>query len=317
MKNFDEKQYLKKYTDVAIAVEKGVFKNGYEHYIKHGKHEKRSLGIYLSKEEKVFKLLKKKGKGLEIGPSHNPLAPKREGFNVQILDHASTADLKKKYKDHGVNIENIEEVDFVWNGEPLNKLIQNTHCYDYIIASHVIEHIPDFISFLRQIELLLKPDGILSLVVPDKRYCFDYFSPISSSGKIIDAYLNQNTQPSPGQVFDHFSNASMKENNIAWSESSKVESYELCHSFDDAKEFYKKSLNEKKDYIDVHCWRFIPESFSLIIKDLQMLGLINLEIKQQFDTTGCEFFASLGRYAKNSKAPKNNRLNILQSIKLS
>jgi predicted SAM-dependent methyltransferase len=314
MQNFDEKKYLEAHADVATAVKDGMFKNGHEHYIKFGKNERRTLGHNMSKEEKVFKLLNKKGTGLEIGPSHNPIAPKRKGFNVHILDHANAADLKVKYKDHGVNVENIEEVDFVWNGEPLDKLIKNVHCYDYIIASHVVEHIPDLISFFRQIESLLKSDGILSLVIPDKRYCFDYFSPLSSTGSIIDAHLNQNIQPSPGQVFDHFSNASKKNNNIAWSESSKGEPDKLCHSFDEAKEFYQKSLSEKKDYIDVHCWRFIPESFDLIMKDLFMLDLINLKIKQQFYTTGCEFFVSIGRSEKNSKDSKPDRLNILQSI---
>lgn len=31
-------------------------------------------------------MVDRKGLGLEIGPSHNPLAPKRQGFSVSILD---------------------------------------------------------------------------------------------------------------------------------------------------------------------------------------------------------------------------------------
>lgn len=37
------------------------------------------------RNEKMFAALKKEGNGLEIGPSYNPIAPKREGFNVKKL----------------------------------------------------------------------------------------------------------------------------------------------------------------------------------------------------------------------------------------
>ena len=61
----------------------------------------------------------KAGPGLEIGPSHSPLAPKAAGFNVEILDHAPAQDLRVKYRNAGVDIDHIEEVDFVWRGESL------------------------------------------------------------------------------------------------------------------------------------------------------------------------------------------------------
>ena len=98
----------------------------------------------------------------------------------------------------------------------LQELIRKESCYDWIIASHVIEHIPDLISYFQQCEALLKPDGILSLIIPDKRYCFDYFSPISTTGNLLDAYAEKRVRPSHGQVFDHFANASKRKGNIAW-----------------------------------------------------------------------------------------------------
>lgn len=39
---FDETTYLMKYPDVAAAVRTGFFKNGYDHYIKHGRAEGRT-----------------------------------------------------------------------------------------------------------------------------------------------------------------------------------------------------------------------------------------------------------------------------------
>lgn len=83
------------------------------------------------------------GPGLEIGHSHSPLAPKAAGYNVEILDHATAPELHAKYRDAGVNLDHIEDVDFVWNGAPLPETVGRRDCYDWIIASHVIEHTPD------------------------------------------------------------------------------------------------------------------------------------------------------------------------------
>lgn len=313
--NFDEESYLDANPDVAEAVISGAFKNGYEHYLIHGKNEGRMLKKLFekSRNDKVFNSIKKKGLGLEIGPSHNPLAPKKKGFSVHILDHASAKDLRNKYRDHGVNIENIEEVDFVWKGEPLHELIGNTKCYDWIIASHVIEHVPDFISFLQQCEILLKDDGIISLVIPDKRYCFDYFSQITSTGEVLDAHLEKRQRPSSGQIFNHIANAAKRNGNIAWGPDNNGGADQLVHEFHEAKSHFLRS-KETSDYIDVHCWRFTPSSFKLIISDINQLNLIDMEVRNQFNTVGCEFYISLGKVSKNP-TEIISRFSMLSKIK--
>jgi len=317
--DFNEQEYLDANPDVAAAIADGRFSSGYAHYTQYGKKEGRTLSKIKSifgktvRDKKVFHLLKEEGLGLEIGPSHNPIAPKSKGFNVHILDHASAAALRSKYQGHGVNLDNIEEVDFVWHGEPLQELIGKTGHYDWIIASHVIEHVPNFISYLQQCEALLKPSGILSLVIPDKRYCFDYFSSTSTTGNVLDAYAEKRMRPSHGQVFDHIANASKRNNNIAWGEDGQGGADELVHTFTEAQEHWARSVSTQ-DYIDVHCWRFTPESFRLLISDLKGLGLIGLEIKAEFDTAGCEFYMSLGKNV--GKAVKQDRLATLQKLKL-
>lgn len=316
-KSFNEEDYLDANPDVKKAVSEGYFSSGLNHYVKHGKKEKRPLKKSLTRFDKVFFKLDKMGLGLEIGPSHNPIAPKKDGFNVHILDHLPAEQLREKYKGHeghGVILENIEEVDYVWNGEPFSELIGQTDCYDWIIASHVIEHVPDMISFLRQCSDILKKDGKISLVIPDKRYCFDYFSPLSSTGNFLDAYLEKRTRPSPGQVFDHFSNAAKRYGKIAWSYDGLGEANELLQTFHDAEAWYQKT-KDTADYVDVHCSRFTPSSFLLIVSDLFNLGLINLEVISFFGTEGCEFYITLGKADKSKKGVTGQtRLVLLKEI---
>jgi glycosyltransferase involved in cell wall biosynthesis len=245
----------------------------------------------LNRVEKALFMIDKNGLGLEIGPSHNPLAPKKQGFNVHVLDHASAEDLKAKYKGHDIVFDNIEEVDFIWQGEPLHESVGKEEYYDWIIASHVIEHTPDMITFLQECERLLKPNGILSLVIPDKRYCFDYFNPVTWTGELLDAYEQKRKRPSPGKVFEHFAGASKRGDHFAWGKGDSG-ALSLMHSIDEARNSWEMARTTT-DYMDVHNWRFTPSSFRVIFADLQALGLTGLTVVKEFDTTGCEFHVTL------------------------
>lgn len=243
----------------------------------------------------VARYAPKAGPGLEIGPSHSPLAPKAEGFNVEILDHASAQDLRTKYRNAGVDIDHIEDVDFVWRGEPLPETIGRRGCYDWIIASHVIEHTPDLVGFLGDCQALLQESGRLILVVPDKRYCFDHFQSLTSTGDVLDAHQFGRTRPSPGRVFDHFANAVGKGRHrvLSWHRRAPG-AMQLVHTLEGARDSWRHAQTDDA-YVDVHNWRFTPESFRLIIDDLRDLGLLELGITDGPTGAGGEFCACLQR----------------------
>lgn len=246
----------------------------------------------INRINRVFHFVNPQGKGLEVGPSHNPIAPKSKGFDVEIVDHASAEELRLKYRNHGIDLNLIEEVDYLWKGQPLQELIGKTGHYDWIIASHVIEHLPDLIIFLKECEKLLTDGGILALVIPDKRYCFDFFTPITTTGNLLDAFHEKRIKPTSGQIFDHVANASIKSGSIAWGIENRGEPDKIIHDFEDAKRIWNHSLNSS-EYVDVHCWRFTPASFRMIMGDLNRLKLSQFSIHGEFDTEGCEFYVAL------------------------
>ncbi len=238
--DFNENDYLRANPDVAAAVEAGHFASGLAHFNQCGKAEgrifteptppgmfakirgvlsrascipRRALaGIHTgstSREEKILSAIDKRLPGLEIGPSHRPVAPKKSGFNVKILDHLDTAGLRDKYRSHGVDVEAIEEVDYVWSGESLSTLVDDRK-FDWIIASHVIEHTPDLIGFLNECEKILSDTGVLSLAVPDKRYCFDHFRETTSLSRVVDANFLKLTNHTPGTAADYYLNVCKK-----------------------------------------------------------------------------------------------------------
>lgn len=125
-------------------------------------------------------------------------------------------ELLNKYKDYHVNLDNIEEVDFVWKGEKYSDLTGKKKYYDWIIASHVVEHIPDLISFFKGCDAILKDDGVISLAVPDKRYCFDHYRPITGISKIIDNYYQNIRIHTPGTAAEFYLNVVSKAGNTVF-----------------------------------------------------------------------------------------------------
>jgi len=275
-----------------------------------GKELLRNDLVQMTKEEKVLGMIDKRKIGLEIGPGHAPLAPKKDGFNVQIIDYMNKEQLIKAYTSHKGNIENIEEVDFVWNGQSYAKLTGKTNYYNWIIASHLIEHTPDLISFLKECEEVLNEDGILSLVVPDIRYHFDYFRPITGISKVIDAYMNKNTLQTPGTVAEFLLYLSKRGNQVAWQEGCKEE-FSLVHDHTDAYNTMQRVINYGV-YSDSHAWSFTPTSFRLLIQDLNNLKFISFREIAFFPTSGSEFYITLG---KKGAGFSQNRLDALKTIK--
>ncbi len=265
----------------------------------------------MNRQKKILRHIDKNGYGIEIGPSHNPIAPKNDGYRVHIIDHMSREQLIAKYRNHGVNLNKIEEVDFVWQGESYTELTGKTKHYDWIIASHVIEHTPDLIGFLNDCDTILKDDGAISLVVPDKRYCFDHYRPITSISKIIDSHFQKSTSHTPGTVAEYFLNVVSKSGKIAW-DSCTTGEYNFVHSLENALQGMESVVNENA-YLDVHAWCFVPHSFRLIIHDLFCLGLIPFKEVDFHPTDGCEFYITLGRRGQGVNKTRIEMLEIIES----
>lgn len=257
-----------------------------------------NVELPLSRNEKILYGCNLQGVGLEIGASYCPVAPKKAGHRVEVLDHANAATLKEKYQGHNVDISNIEEVDYVWSGEPLHELTGKENYYDWIVASHVIEHTPDFVSFLQQCEIMLKPDGLLCLAVPDHRYCFDVFRPASTPGDVIQAYLEKRRRHSLGAIWDHFSMITKKGDTVAWFKGHHGVYHFIHPNLSDARAMLVRA-QESSEYIDVHNWRFTPSSFKLIVNDIGALDYTTLSASTFFETVGCEFITQLKKGSAN------------------
>jgi SAM-dependent methyltransferase len=246
------------------------------------------------------------GNGLEIGPGYLPLYPKRDGYKVKTLDHVSEEELKRKYNSNRarLNLDEIEEVDFIWKGEPYVDLVKEER-FDWIVASQVIEHVPDFIGFINECDSILKENGVLVLFVPDRRYTLDYFRSTSSLGSIIDAHILKRDRPSSGNVLD----ALLLETNPYKDSNNPYDKY-LNFLETPNQDLYQKYI-EFTGYKDMHIWVFTPSHFRMIIENLFLCGVLKLREKICFPSENREFCIILSR---DGKGPNLSRLALVRKM---
>jgi hypothetical protein len=270
-----------------------------------------------SRNEVLLEQIARSAVIIEIGPSYNPIAPKAAGWNTTVVDHAPRAELISKYTAHDVDLSRIEIVDYVWtSGALLDAIPQHLHgTFDALIASHVIEHTTDFIGFLDAAEALLSSGGTVILAVPDKRYCFDYFRPVTTTGQVLYAHESRRSRHTRRIIFDHFAysvkNKAAGGFGGAWGQA-PIGELEFFHTLDMAKsKFDESSENPSSPYIDTHAWQFTPASFELIMFELARLGQTDWKIQRISPAVGCEFHGWLCRGGKaNAAALSTTELNV-------
>ena len=238
----------------------------------------------------VFRTADRAGTALEIGPAHNAILPKRDGFRTKTVDYIDRAGLVEKYRDFKqYSPEDIEEVDFVIPaGGSMSDVIHER--FDLVLASHVLEHSLSLIDFVNECTNLLASNGVLSLVVPDHRYCFDRFRERSSIGRVIDVSNDPPRVHTVGTMTEFSLNAVKQRGSTSWP-AGRTGSYRFVHDLDAAMTNAARARGD--DYIDVHNWVFTPNHLRLMLQDLHALGLIAVREAAFQDTIGHEFFLNL------------------------
>ncbi len=256
------------------------------------------------KEKFLFRISPASQDGLEIGPLCNPIVSKSESAGrIGYVDIANAEKLRELNKDfETIRLDEIVETDFIVADKSLPELVGEKK-YDYIIASHVIEHVPDMLGWLKELGAVLKDGGILSLAIPDKRYTFDLLRDLSTPGMLIEDYLLQRRRPGPRQIFDFAFGARTIDAASAW-EGSKVKT-ELPH-FIDLEGAYFLSKYSLEHYKDGHVNVFTPASFLDLIEITSRLDLVDFTILDFLDTAPNtdEFFVSLQRNRRRASRKK-------------
>ena len=268
----------------------------------------------MDRTEKLLSGLSIEGKlGLEIGALCRPFIKSSE-HNVIYADHASTEALREKYRpDPDVDIEKIVEVTAILGEDSLAHSVGRT--VDYVVASHVIEHVPNLIGWLNELCSILNEGGEIRLVVPDKRFTFDYLRDTTRLSDVLYADLVKARFPMAHIVMDYVLNVVKLDGAKAWRSRIKPSELEHHHTLRDAQNIAQQILSSNA-YHDVHCWVFTPRSMAQLFVELTDHRLVELECVSFHDTAPdtIEFFVGM-RHTRDFAQARQSWLSMAEVAK--
>jgi 2-polyprenyl-3-methyl-5-hydroxy-6-metoxy-1,4-benzoquinol methylase len=267
--------------------------------------------------------------GAEIGPLCNPLVAKTDG-DVTYVDYCDAENLRKHYAGNpSVDTDKIVETDAIWGEQTLAETLKRP--VDFIVASHVIEHVPDLITWLSELSRALTPNGEVRLAVPDKRFTFDFLRRETELSDVLDSYVLAARVPKPHAILDYYLNATQVDPIAAWNGELNENNLKRPNTFEQAMAMARDAATNGT-YHDAHCWVFTPRSFADLFEQLSALGLVQFACERFIDTevNTIEFFVWLkpetdkakivaswqrmGEEAKASMPPSRLRLRSATAI---
>lgn len=112
------------------------------------------------------------GDGIELGPGHQPFPLPYPATNVRYVDRWKPEENLRLFPELGDGVVfPMPDIIADLNVEGLSMLPDGSE--DFVIASHLIEHLVDPLAQLSEMHRALRPGGVALIVLPDRRYTFD------------------------------------------------------------------------------------------------------------------------------------------------
>ena len=232
---------------------------------------------------------------VEIGAGSNPLFEGGQYPGYRNIDYYSDSEIvehfKNDYKDD-VSQKNFAKVDFVCRDGRYSEVIASRNSYDLVCSSHSVEHQHCLIRFFRECEAMIKPQGLLVLLVPHKQHTFDALRNPSTAIDAIEAYHDGGIGAWPRNLYEALSRSTVQNPSRLVRQSDTLD---LDTPLRTAYAEYLKAREGTRAFQDFHNWVFTQDSLRLMLLELHHLQLTNLLPCYLSETIGNEFVCMLCR----------------------
>jgi hypothetical protein len=250
--------------------------------------------VTMNRESILLASLHKQSKALEFGALDRPLIDKRQ-HSVKYVDFTDRESLAAKLVDtEGVVIDKLVEVDIVWQGTGFCESLGAYKPIDFVVASHVFEHLPNPLGWLETLAPVLSKKGCISLAIPDKRYTFDHARSSTPTSEWVAAKLENRSVPSVNLALEAVMYFTPVETQCAWGNRYPDRKLLAPETFEHYLGLAKGILADGV-YHDVHCSVFTPYSFAELMLETAYYGLHEYSFSDFFPTRqgDMEFFVHL------------------------
>jgi len=202
-------------------------------------------------------------KGIEFGPFANPIVLKKDS-EVLYVDYFDEEKLIKKARNNpNLNPNDVVKLDYSLKNGPLLTLLSAHAPFDYVVSSHVFEHLPNPLGWLRDVSSLLKKGGIINMAIPDRRFTFDYFRKETTYNDLLSFDFENLTIPNEFQLIDHFTQVREVNTQLAWAEKPNISSCKRYHDEQQVLQMLQKVRTGQ--YLDCHCTVWTYDHFLAVL----------------------------------------------------
>ncbi|GEM_PF-851600 len=112
------------------------------------------------------------GSGIEVGPGHQPFELPYPGTAVRFVDRWQPQENRRLFPELGADAPFVAP-DIVANFDTDRLRPIADESQDFVVCSHVLEHLAEPIGFLEEIHRVLRPGGTTVLLLPNRHRTFD------------------------------------------------------------------------------------------------------------------------------------------------
>jgi hypothetical protein len=175
--------------------------------------------------------------------------------------------------------------------------------FNLVFSSHNIEHQPDIITHLNNVESILVDGGYYCIICPDFRFIFDMYRNPTTIPDVLNAYLRKDKTPQFITQMEHLFISGQTPNKaninrISWDMTSnqdrlltqnKLINKDFNLSFEEIKNYYNTTK-----YNDCHVGKFYYENFIDILNYLYKIDLTKFKIDFIHVSTNEEYCYEFG-----------------------
>ena len=188
-----------------------------------------------------------RGQGIELGPGHSPFAPLPPDATVRYVDRWQPEENAALFAELG-DASQFPVPDVVANldTDRLGAFADGSE--DFVICSHVLEHMADPIGLLCDVHRVLRPGGTVLILLPDRHRTFDRAREPTPLAHLVADHAAGVTEVDDAHVEEFLTNA--------------YEDPAVRHHIpNDAEERRALFAHHRQRSIHAHCWdqdEFVP-----------------------------------------------------------
>lgn len=218
------------------------------------------------------------GAGVELGPGHHPMPMLFPDVTVRYVDRWDPEQNRALFPDVAAG-STFTTPDVIANLDLDRLTALADESQDFVVASHLLEHLANPLSQLEDMHRVLKRGGVALIFLPDRRYTFDRKRSPTPLDHLIADYRDRVTVVSDEHLEDHLRKTGVWQD--SWTEEDRRQEF---------------AFNRKRS-IHVHCWtedEFLPVLVHTIVAMGTQWELLDAMFVEDV-TDGFEFGFALRR----------------------